>query len=574
VGGCNVDTAINDNRDGTAIGGLTPVTILGTTDWVQSNTRSSSPSNSWFAADPAVTTDFTLTSNAFVAGNLSILSLKHYYVMENAADGGRIEISTNNGTTWIDAGPYILRNGYNTVMNATSPWGNNEKAFSGVSYGQGSGQFINTIVDLSSFSGQSLRVRLHMQTNGTNAANQIYEGWFVDDIIHMNGCGGIVKAGLYNPSSVLIDNTVFPVFVKAGSSTTVTFTTQPNSTSACENTTATFAATASGTPAPTYKWQVSTDGGATFTDIPGQTASILSFTATFAMNGYKYRSVADNGVTSAISTAVTLTVNRLVTVTTHPSNVSACGGTNANFSVAGTGTGTLTYKWQVSSDGGTMFTDIANQTTSTLSVPVVNGMDGLKYRAVITGTCGPTTSNAAILTVAQQTPVTLTSLPSKICVSDSAIALQATPTGGTWSGTGVSGNNFVPSSVAAGNYTLTYSYTNTAGCVTAPTIVANVSACTERNILLSDNAIILYPNPNNGQFSIKVNSALYKNLSMRVYEYSGALVRTQELTGLSYGRIVPINLSNLAASVYLVRFIANDGTKIIEKSFKVIIAGH
>jgi len=59
-----------------------------------------------------------------------------------------------------------------------------------------------------------------------------------------------------------------------------------------------------------------------------------------------------------------------------------------------------------------------------------------------------------------------------------------------------------------------------------------------------------------------------------VYEYNGALVRTQELTGLSYNQIIPINLSNLAASVYLLRFIANDGTKTIEKSFKVVIAGH
>jgi len=574
VGGCNVDTAINDNRDGATIGGLTPVTLSGTTDWVPSNIRSSSPSNSWFAANPAATTDFTLTSNAFVAGNLSILSLKHYYVMENSVDGGRIEISNDNGTTWVDAGPYIVRNGYNTVMNATSAWGNNEKAFSGVSYGQGSNQFINTIVDLSSFSGQSIRVRLRMRTNSTNASNSTYEGWYVDDILHMNGCGGIVKAGLYNPSAALIDNTIFPVFVKAGSSTSVTFTTQPNNASACENSTATFAATASGTPAPTYKWQVSTDGGATYNDIPGQTSSILSFTATAAMNGYKYRSVADNGVTSATSNAVTLTVNRLVTVTTHPANASACGGTNANFSVAGTGSGTLTYKWQVSSDGGTTFTDIPGQTAATLTVAVVNGMNNYKYRAVVTGTCGPATSNAGTLTVAQQTPVTLTSLPSKICVSDSTLSLIATPVGGTWSGTGVSANTFVPSSTAAGNYTLTYTYTNAGGCITTATIPANVDACTDRNILLSDNAIILYPNPNNGQFYIKLNSALYKNISMKVYGYNGALVRTQELTGLAWGRIVPINLSNLAASVYMLRFSANDGTKTVEKSFKVIIAGH
>jgi len=39
-----------------------------------------------------------------------------------------------------------------------------------------------------------------------------------------------------------------------------------------------------------------------------------------------------------------------------------------------------------------------------------------------------------------------------------------TPTGGSWSGTGVSGVNFNPGSVSSGTYQMTYSYTNGAGC--------------------------------------------------------------------------------------------------------------
>src|SRR6185436_2331160 len=145
-----------------------------------------SPSNSWFAANPATTSDFTLTSSAFTAGSLSILAIKHYYVIENAVDGGRIEITTDNGANWIDAGPFIVQNGYNTTTVIGSTWGSGQRIFSGVSYGQGSDQFITTIVNLSSFSGQSIRIRFRMQTNATNASNSTYEGWYIDDIVHIN----------------------------------------------------------------------------------------------------------------------------------------------------------------------------------------------------------------------------------------------------------------------------------------------------------------------------------------------------------------------------------------------------
>ena len=54
---------------------------------------------------------------------------------------------------------------------------------------------------------------------------------------------------------------------------------------------ASFTAAASGTPAPTVQWQVSTDGGATFTNLSGATSTTLSFTAAQAQSGNKYRAV-------------------------------------------------------------------------------------------------------------------------------------------------------------------------------------------------------------------------------------------------------------------------------------------
>jgi hypothetical protein len=73
---------------------------------------------------------------------------------------------------------------------------------------------------------------------------------------------------------------------------------------------ATFTAAASGSPNPTVPWQFSTDGGATFSNVVGATATLatLSFTATLPQNGYLYRAVLTNGSGSATSTAATLIV--------------------------------------------------------------------------------------------------------------------------------------------------------------------------------------------------------------------------------------------------------------------------
>ena len=58
--------------------------------------------------------------------------------------------------------------------------------------------------------------------------------------------------------------------------------------------TATFTAAASGSPTPTVQWQVSTNGGASFTDIVGATSTTYSFTVAAADNGKRFRAVFTN----------------------------------------------------------------------------------------------------------------------------------------------------------------------------------------------------------------------------------------------------------------------------------------
>ncbi len=80
---------------------------------------------------------------------------------------------------------------------------------------------------------------------------------------------------------------------------------------------ATFAAAATGIPDPTVQWQRSTDGGATFADVPGATSVTLTFSATAGDDGKKFRAVFSNAAGSALTSAATLTV----TVTTDNETV-------------------------------------------------------------------------------------------------------------------------------------------------------------------------------------------------------------------------------------------------------------
>lgn len=187
-------------------------------------------------------------------------------------------------------------------------------------------------------------------------------------------------------------------------------------------------------------------------------------------------------------------------------------------------------------------------------------------------TTGCVSTSTVLVTVNPKPVVNLGNLPSRICVSDTLVPLSATPAGGTWSGIGVSGSNFVPPLTAVGTFNVSYTYTDALSCSSVTTIPVKVESCPERVILLRDDAVILYPNPTDGRFNIRINSVLYNKLTMRVYNSSGSLVRTQQYDGLVFNRLINIDLTYLPSGPYMVQFSYDGGVRTSEKAFKVMIA--
>ncbi len=213
-----------------------------------------------------------------------------------------------------------------------------------------------------------------------------------------------------------------------------TITTQPsNVTAAAGSGNATFKVAASGSGL-SYQWQVSTNGGTTWSNSPatGNKTATLSVPVTADRNGYKYRCNVTNSGGTTTSSAATLTVTGgKPVISTQPANAQAKAGTNVTFKVVATGSG-LTYQWQVCEAGKTTWKDspaTGNQ-TATLTVPATASRNGYKYRCIVKNSGGTTTSSAATLTV-----LAITTQPKDKLVSaggSTTFTVAATGTGLTY----------------------------------------------------------------------------------------------------------------------------------------------
>src|SRR5207249_511626 len=96
-----------------------------------------------------------------------------------------------------------------------------------------------------------------------------------------NGCLGVVGASTASGANIEQNTCVGSanqIFNTVSSSSSPTITTQPANQTVTAGLTATFTAAATGSPTPTVQWQVSTDGGVTFSNISGATSTTMSFT--------------------------------------------------------------------------------------------------------------------------------------------------------------------------------------------------------------------------------------------------------------------------------------------------------
>lgn len=175
----------------------------------------------------------------------------------------------------------------------------------------------------------------------------------------------------------------------------------------------------------------------------------------------------------------------------------------------------------------------SNYTPATAGV----GTQTISYSYTNTNNCSASTIVSATVNAA---PVVSFSLSqTNFCPNSDVILLTGMPSGGTFSGGGVTGTVFTPSSAGVGTHTVTYSYTNGSNCTATISDLATVSSCTGIEEL-EQAAFSIYPNPGKGLFHIHVTAPLQLTVTSQTGQVLSTLSVKEgdssiDLKGLSTG---------------------------------------
>ena len=241
-----------------------------------------------------------------------------------------------------------------------------------------------------------------------------------------------------------------------------------------------------------------------------------------------------------------------------------CSGTTqslqVNFIATGTFNASNVYMAELSDETGSFASPqtIGSLTSSsngalaiTATVPgSVNAGNGYRVRVVSSDPQVIGSDNTTDLISYDPPSVTLNTFTN---VCDDTPVFQLTggsPSGGTYSGTGVSGGNFDPSVAGVGTHTITYSYTNGNGCTGSQSQSLVVDPCSSLDEL--ESYFIIYPNPVSKELFVQTNLVTEK---LTLIDVTGRQVLNADESIL--------DVSQLSKGVYVLRITV--GNNQIEK---------
>lgn len=424
----------------------------------------------------------------------------------------------------------------------------------------------------------------------------------------------VVVSGVCAPSVIsnaAILNVIAPVKI----------TRQPLYAKVCAGSDTSFTVSAAGTETINYQWQVSTNGGGSWTNVSnsgvyaGATTATLKITGVSnTMNNYRFR-VQLSGLTCSTpvnSISVPLLVNSLPAITRQPSGSTTCIGSSASFSITATGTG-IAYQWQVSKDRGATWNNIPEAILSTYTISnTTYAMNSYRYRVIVSGICEPVAiSLPAVLSVISGLPSISVQPVSKtvyqganvtffaVAVGFSSWQWQKSTDGINWSpvpgATGSAGstipfgiNNVQPSDAGQYRVVLVNACGSTNSSVAQltvqqvqtkqniepffndPTGKINAPASLSETTTIKDK-LFIFPSPNEGRFSVSLSNSNISNAERRisVMDVKGAKIYERQFAITGSKTLLTIDLGKVASGIYVVIVTDTDGNKLAEGKVKV-----
>jgi PKD repeat protein len=331
------------------------------------------------------------------------------------------------------------------------------------------------------------------------------------------------------------------------SPTATTVYTITGSNGSCMSTPKTFTANVTSTPtvvisaSPTTvcSGQTATlvaSGATNYTWMPGSqtTAGITvspTTTTTYSVTGRNGSCIANKTITINVTTAPT--------ISTSITNTTICNGNSFTQNV----TGATSYTWLPSGSGSS---SVLSPTATTIYT--VTGSNGSCMGTPKTFTANVTASPTVIISSSTAT----------LCTGQTASLVASGATNYTW----MPGSQTNASIVVSPTTTTTYSLNGTTGsCSDNDMFTITVNVCTGINNLTSKGDILIYPNPNNGVFTIASGNQKFEVV---IINSLGQTVLTQLEKNATQ---MQIDLSKHSKGIYYARVTTEQGNKL----FKLII---
>ena len=250
-----------------------------------------------------------------------------------------------------------------------------------------------------------------------------------------------------------------------------------------------------------YEWTVQSAGGLQGGTLSSSTSRTPTFTAVAAGTYvFKVRATQQTAPFCVDSALVTVSVSAAQTCPTVPTQSICAQSGSLTYAASSPAAADVTYSWSVN-NGASL------QSANGLQSVLVSAGD-ISFDLSLT--LDYQNSQLQDLVCSYQVPVyplpvVSTGSYGPYCAGGAAVTLGGSPSGGSWSGDGVSGGVFTPS--AAGVYSVTYSYTDANGCSAAAStsiVVKNkpvVNAGCYGPVCLNSSPVFLSGTPTGGTWS-------------------------------------------------------------------------
>lgn len=210
-----------------------------------------------------------------------------------------------------------------------------------------------------------------------------------------------------------------------------------------------------------------------------------------------------------------IVVNPLPLVSIAASQTAICVGTNVIL----TANGTTSYMWNTGTNNASISVNPQSNTSYTLTGYNTNGCAG--------------TATQFIKVNALPTVNALTSAQGLICVGETATLTAMGGTNYMWNN-GATSSTLTVSPATTTTYTVKGTDVN--GCENLAAVTQSVSECTDLETLMEEGQLKIYPNPNNGVFTVQMGKK--GNYTIDIFNVLGELVAKDKITNTS----VSINL--------------------------------